>query len=250
MKTIVVDDEAANVENLQFLLTTHCPQVEIIGSAQTITGASSLIKLHQPELVFLDIQMGKQSGFDLLNSLSEKFFEVIFVTAYDQYGIQAVKFAALDYLLKPLDIDELKLAVNKAAQKLSSKRKTQQLEFLLEYLKKPSSIAVKIALPQQQEIRYVEVNEVVRCEAESSYTFFILSSGERILISRPLKEYDELLRSQQFIRTHQSHLVNQSFVKSWLREDGGILLLTNGERIPVSKQNRERVKEALRSNFY
>lgn len=247
MKAILVDDEAANLENLQFLLHKHCPQVAVVGRADDIVRAGSLIKAHQPDLVFLDIQMGKQSGFDLLNSLPDKSFEVVFVTAYDQYGIQAVKFAALDYLLKPLDIDELMLAVTEAAEKIKSKRKTEQLDILLQYLQKPAPAAIKIALPQQQEIRYVLLHDIVRCEAESSYTFFILANREKILISKPLKEYAELLSVHQFIRTHQSHLINPAFVKSWLKEDGGVLLLTNGDRIPVAKQNRERVKETLRT---
>lgn len=249
MKTILVDDELANLENLAALLLKHCPQVEITGSAQDIDQAAGLIKSHRPDLVFLDIQMGKQSGFDLLKALPEKAFEVVFVTAYDQYGIQAVKFAALDYLLKPLDIDELMLAVDKAAEKIKSKSKTQQLDLLLQHLQKPAPAAVKMALPQQQEIRYVLVNEIVRCEAESSYTFFILANGEKILVSRPLKEYAGLLSAHLFIRTHQSHLVNSAFVKSWLKEDGGILLLNTGERIPVSQQNREKVKASLKGQY-
>jgi two-component system, LytTR family, response regulator len=248
MKAILVDDEPANLENLSALLNKYCPQVEVVGRAEDIIPAIGLIKAHEPDLVFLDIHLGKKSGFDLLNALSEKFFEVIFVTAYDQYGIQAVKFAALDYLLKPLDIDELMLAVDKAAEKIKSKRKTGQLDLLLQYLKNPAPAAVKIALPQQQEIRYVLVNDIVRCEAESSYTFFMLANGDKILISRPLKEYAELLEAHRFIRTHQSHLVNPVFVKSWLKEDGGILLLNNGDRVPVSKQNRENVKESLKHN--
>ena len=247
MKAILVDDEPANLENLQFLLTTYCPQVAVVGRASDIVSAAGLIKTQPPDLVFLDIQMGRQWGFDLLKALPEKSFEVIFVTAYDQYGIQAIKFAALDYLLKPLDIDELMRAVAKAAEKVKSKRKTEQLDFLLQYLQKPTPAAVKIALPQQQEIRYVLVNDIVRCEAESSYTFFRLAGGDKILISKPLKEYAELLSAHCFIRTHQSHLVNPAYVKSWLKEDGGLLLLTTGDRIPVAKQNRERVKEALRN---
>lgn len=246
MKAILVDDELANLQNLQFLLQKHCPLVEVVACSVEVTEAARLIKLYQPDLVFLDIQMGKQSGFDLLTLLPEKLFEVIFVTAYDQYGIQAIKFAALDYLLKPLDIDELLVAVKKATDKINSKRKTEQLDFLLQYLHKPVATPAKIALPQQQEIRYVLVSSIVRCEAESSYTFFLLATGEKILISKPLKEYADLLTAHQFIRTHQSHLINPAYVKSWLKEDGGVLLLTTGDRIPISKLNREKVRQALK----
>jgi len=249
MKAILVDDELSNLENLQTLLHKHCPEVEVVGCSENIAHATNLIRTQKPDLLFLDIQMGRYSGFNLLSALPEKSFEVIFVTAYDQYGIQAVKFAALDYLLKPIDIDELLLAVNKAAEKIKIKRKTAQLDFLLQHLNKPVSAPVRIALQQQQEIRYVWVKDIVRCEAESSYTFFILSNNDKILVSKPLKEYAELLIAHQFIRTHQSHLINPAYVKSWLKEDGGLLLLNNGDHIPISKQNRERVKESLKYNL-
>ena len=248
MKAVLIDDEPANLENLRLLLHKHCPQVEIVGCAQDVAQAVNLIQICQPDLVFLDIQLGKQSGFEVLYSLTEKYFEVVFVTAYDQYGIQAVKLAALDYLLKPVDIDELMAAVDKAAEKYRNKKKTQQVDILLQYLQNPAPAAIKIALPQHHEIRYVIINTIIRCEAESSYTNFLLTTGEKILISRPLKEYAELLCPHKFIRTHQSHLINPAFVKSWLKEDGGVILLTNGERVPVAKQNRERVKEHLSSS--
>src|SRR5690606_9687866 len=172
-------------------------------------------------------------------------FEVIFVTAYDQYGIQAVKFAALDYLLKPIDIEELVNAVNKAGYKLAKQIQTSQLDFLLQQIKIPETNISKIALQMQSEIRYVALLEIVRCEADNTYTHFFLSSGEKILVSKSLKEYADLLCPSGFLRTHQSHLVNPKYVKSWLKEDGGMLLLISGEKIPISKPNKETVKQAL-----
>jgi two-component system LytT family response regulator len=246
MKAILVDDEPANLENLQGLLQKHCSSVKVLGMAAEVTEAVQLIELHQPDLLFLDIRMGKQSGFDLLHAIADKSFEVIFVTAYDQYGIQAIKYAALDYLLKPIDIDELVAAVQKAEAKLSARKKTEQFKFLLQQLTSKETLPAKIALPQQQEIRYVVIREIIRCEAENSYTFFFLANGDKILVSGPLKEYAGLLQQHGFIRTHQSHLVNPAYVKSWLKEDGGLLLLLNGEKIQVSKPNREMVREALK----
>jgi two-component system LytT family response regulator len=189
--------------------------------------------------------MGKHSGFDLLNMLTEKPFEVVFVTAYDQYGIQAVKFAALDYLLKPVNPDELIHAVAKAKERIKHKVQNEQLNFLLQQIKKPETIAQKIALPQHNEIRYVTLNEILRCEADNTYTNFFLSNGDKILISKPLKEYSDMLKPHGFLRTHQSHLVNPSFVKSWIKEDGGMLLMKNNDKIPVSRPNREIVKDLL-----
>ena len=245
MNAILIDDESSNLENLRTLLQKHCPQVTILAVAKNVADAVQAIEKHRPQLVFLDIQMGKQTGFDVLKLLPTRNFEVIFVTAYDQYGIQAVKFAALDYLLKPIDIEELIAAVNKAENKLSTQMRTSQLDFLVQQLKKPEAIVTKIALQMQTEIRYVALSEIIRCEADNTYTHFLLSTDEKILVSKSLKEYADLLRPNGFLRTHQSHLVNPKYVKSWLKEDGGILLLFNGEKIPISKPNKDNVKQAL-----
>ena len=245
MRAILIDDEISNLENLRTLLEKHCPQVNIMATAQNVIAAVNAIENHLPDLVFLDIQMGEQTGFDVLKQISTRNFEVIFVTAYDQYGIQAVKFAALDYILKPIDIEELISAVSKVEHKLATKSQTSQLDFLLQQLKKPETSASKIALQMQSEIRYVNLSEIIRCAADNTYTYFFLTNGEKILISKSLKEYADLLAPNGFLRTHQSHLVNPKYVKSWLKEDGGILLLTSGEKIPVSKPNREQVKSLL-----
>jgi len=153
MKAVLIDDEISNLENLQTLLEKHCPQVTITTTAQSISDAVDAIKKHLPDLVFLDIQMGEKTGFDVLKLLPSRNFEVIFVTAYDQYGIQAVKFAALDYLLKPIDIEELINAVNKAEYKLTTQIQNSQLDFLLQQLKRPETNITKIALQMQSEIR-------------------------------------------------------------------------------------------------
>jgi two-component system LytT family response regulator len=245
MKAVLIDDEISNLENLQTLLEKHCEQVTIMATAQNVGDAVDAIEKYSPHLVFLDIQMGEQTGFDVLKLLPTRNFEVIFVTAHDQYGIQAVKFAALDYLLKPVDIEELINAVNKAEYKLATQIQTSQLDFLLQQLKKPETNVSKIALQMQGEVRYVTLSEIIRCEADNTYTHFFLSSNEKILVSKSLKEYADLLRPNGFLRTHQSHLVNPKYVKSWLKEDGGVLLLTSGEKIPISKPNKDTIKQAL-----
>ncbi|WP_316845912.1 LytTR family DNA-binding domain-containing protein [Pedobacter psychrodurus] len=245
MKAILIDDEISNLENLRSLLEKHCQQVTVMATAQNVSDAVLAIEKHLPHLVFLDIQMGDETGFDVLKLLPTRNFEVIFVTAYDQYGIQAVKFAALDYLLKPIDIEELINAVNKATQKLATQIQTTQLDFLLQQLKKPETNVSKIALQMQGEVRYVTLSDIIRCEADNTYTHFFLSNEEKILVSKSLKEYADLLRPSGFLRTHQSHLVNPKYVKSWLKEDGGVLLLTTGEKIPISKPNKEAVKLGL-----
>lgn len=245
MKVILVDDEQSNIDNITALLKKYCPRLNVLAAATDIYEAQKLINHHQPDLVFLDIQMGEQTGFDLLGLISEKNFEVVFITAFDKYGIEAIKFAALDYLLKPVVIADLVLAVNKAEDKITTRDKNQQLHFLINHLKSGDQSPKKIALPQLHEVRYVSVNEIIRCEADNSYTFFYLSGNERILISRSIKEYSELLKPLGFVRAHQSHLVNKTFVKSWLKEDGGSLLLSNGDKVPVSRPNRNLVQQAL-----
>lgn len=245
IRALLVDDETANINNLKAMLAKYCPHVTVLATADTILEAAELIKLHRPNLIFLDIEMGKDTGFDLLQSINLIDFQVIFVTAYHKYGIQAIKHAALDYLLKPLDIDELKVAVAKADEKINSLAQQSQVDFLLQQWTSKRQLPQKIALSFQNETRYLLVQDIVRCEADDAYTVFHFLNEAKIIASKPLKEYSELLIPHGFIRTHQSHLINPNYVKSWLKEDGGTILLENQVKIPVSKPNRDRVKDAL-----
>jgi two-component system, LytTR family, response regulator len=245
IKAIIVDDEPHNIENLQMMLGKWCADIQIVGSASTADEAISIINRLHPDLVFLDIQMPGKSGFDVLKESVPIHFEVIFITAYDQYGIQAIKFSALDYLLKPVEVAELQLAVEKAKIKLTARQKNLNAENLIDFIKRSQHDIPKIALPTMQEIRYVKVNEIIRCEASNNYTTFHFNDGEKLLVCKTLKEFSELLAPYDFRRTHQSHLVNFHYVKSLLREDGGKLLLDSHEKIPISRQNMEAVKKAL-----
>jgi two-component system LytT family response regulator len=249
MKAIIVDDETSNRENLQQLLDKYADDVQVCAVAENVNEAISIIREHQPQLVFLDIQLHAQTGFDLLKQLGEINFEIIFITAYNQYAIQAIRFSALDYLLKPIDIDELTAAIDKARKHIHEKQKNERLGYLLEYLKDENKATPRIALPMLGETRYVNIADIVRCEADNTYTRFILNNGERILVSKTLKEYADMLTGHRFLRTHQTHLINMAYIKSWLREDGGSLLLNDQTKIPISKLNREKVKAALAVNF-
>lgn len=242
---VIIDDEPNNISNLQTILHTHCSNVMVAAVAQNADDGIGIIGRHQPDIVFLDIQMPGKSGFEVLKFFPEPPFEVIFVTAYDQYGIQAIKFSALDYLLKPLDIPELKMAVLKARQRLSEKIKDHKLENLLAYMQRGQKDAPKIALPTLHETRYIKIDEISRCEAFDNYTTFH-TGAEQLLVCKTLKEYHELLQPHGFVRTHQSHLVNIHFVKSLLKEDGGALLMKDTTKIPISRQNRDMVKDALK----
>ena len=249
MRVLIVDDEAPNRENLQQLLKQHCPEVTDLADCDSVAAGVLAISKYNPELVLLDIRMQDGTGFDLLQKVQPVNFEVVFITAFDQYGIQAIKYAALDYLLKPIDIAELQIAIRKARLKISEKQQNDRMVFLLNYLDKAKDPPAKIALPLFSETLYVDVDEIVRCEAHNTYTHFFLSSGEKVLVSQTLKEYERLLSPRGFLRTHQSHLVNIAFVRSWLKEDGGLLLLKDKTKVPVSKLNRENVKTVLRRHM-
>ena len=241
---LVVDDEPPARRRLLDLLAGVDGVGEVLEAGDGAT-AVRMIADHRPDAVFLDMQMPGRSGLDVVAAVGAGSMPVtVFVTAYDQYALRAFEADALDYLLKPVAISELVLAVNKAEEKLKDKEKNQQLNFLLNHAGSKAAPS-KIALPQLHEIRYVTISDIVRCEADNSYTFFHLSNGERILVSRSIKEYTDMLKPIGFLRTHQSHLVNIAFVKSWLKEDGGVLLLNNGDKVSVSKPNKAVVQQAL-----
>ncbi|MEJ0105264.1 MAG: LytTR family DNA-binding domain-containing protein [Bacteroidota bacterium] len=246
INAIIIDDEQNNIDNLQKLLQKYCPEVTIAATALNADRGKQIILQQTPDLVFLDIQMPGKNGFDLLKSLNTYSFEIIFVTAFDKYGIQAVKFAAIDYLLKPIDIEELKSAVNKAIEKIHQRKQNHQLENLLRLLRQNQQRDEhRIALPAAKEIRFVKTQDIIRCESSNNYTTFFLLNGEKLIVSKPIYEYEELLSDYGFIRCHQSHLVNKKFIKSWVKEDGGYLLLEDNSQLPISRQKKEEIKALL-----
>jgi two-component system, LytTR family, response regulator len=246
INTVIIDDEQNNIDNLSILLHTYCPQVSVLTSALNAHEGEQIILKHKPDLVFLDIQMPEKNGFDMLKSLNSFDFEIIFVTAYDQYGIQAVKFSAIDYLLKPINIDDLKQAVQKAALKSTQKRHNAQLENLIQLVQqKQQKQFHRIALQSTKETRFVEPDKIVRCESSNNYTTFFLSNGEKILTSKPIFEYEEMLQDYGFVRCHQSHLINKTFIKSWIKEEGDYFLMEDNTQIPISRNKKEGLKLLL-----
>ncbi|MFT3824321.1 MAG: LytTR family DNA-binding domain-containing protein [Chitinophagaceae bacterium] len=244
LRTILVDDEKNNLENLTGLLQTYCPQTEIVATALNAEEGKSAIVQWRPDLLFLDIQMPGKNGFDLLKELKEYDFEVIFVTAYDQYAIQAVKFSAVDYLLKPVSITELQEAVDRAAERRRQKKQNLQLENLMQLLQQKQENH-RIALPTLRETRFVPTNDIIRCESSNNYTIFHMVNKEALTVSKPIYEYEEILKNYAFVRCHQSHLVNTKHVSSWVKEDGGYLLMDNGDTVPVSRNKKDVVMKVL-----
>lgn len=250
IRTVIVEDEINNLEHLQRLIGAHVPYLSVVATADNVADAYAAISRHDPELVLLDIQLKNETGFDLLMRLPKINFEIVFITAYDQYGIRAIKFSALDYLLKPVTPEDLRRAVEKAVYRITQKEKDQKLENLLSFLATSNRDQQKLALPLQDEVRYEPIVSIVRLEASNNYSYVILETGEKLLVCKTLKEFAAVLDPYAFIRTHQSHLVNSRFVKSYLKEDGGVLLLTDQLKIPLSKTYRAIVKEKLQELPY
>lgn len=246
MKALLIDDEQPNLDNLQALLHLYCPQVAVCATALNAEAGRALLYRHQPDLVFLDIQMPGQTGFDLLRSLPTHDFELVIVTAYDQYAIQAMRFAAIDYLLKPIDIGELQVAVDKAIKQRRLTVQNQQLEHLMQLLKaQQANEEPRMALSTAKETRLVNVSDIIRCESSNNYTTFFLSDGEALLVCKPIYEYEASLTVYGFLRCHQSHLVNRKWIRSWKKEFGDFLRLTDGTEIPISRGKKEAIRQAL-----
>lgn len=247
IRAILVDDEQLNVSNLKALLNKHCGSVDVVGTANSVDDSIELINKLNPDVVFLDIEMPDKNGFELLKAFQSPNFEVVFVTAYDAYGIQAIKFSALDYLLKPINIEELKASINKLEVILKHKRDNKRLQNLISLLdKKTPYESPKIALPTMKETFFVPIANILRCESSNNYTTFYLCDGTEYVISKPLYEFDEMLSPYGFIRCHQSHLVNKTHVRSIINQDAGYLMLNFGnKKIPISKQKKALIKELL-----
>jgi len=245
IRAIIVEDEKSNRENLAKILGEYCNSVEIVALCSSAVEGRKAIGELQPDLVFLDIEMPGGNGFSMLESLGQINFEVIFVTAFDHYGIKAVKFCALDYLLKPIDLLELTQAVEKVVQRLAEKSENLRMKTMLSNQKSKLSNP-KIAIPLSDKIEFVEVSNIVRCEGDGNYTNFFLKKGEKIIASKTLKEFDELLSDYNFLRVHQSHLINLNEVKSYIKTDGGYIKMKDGSTVSIARLRREMVLDRLK----
>jgi two-component system LytT family response regulator len=241
---IIIDDEAKGRLALREKLSSYCMQVQVIAEASNGQEALLLIQHHKPKLIFLDIEMPRMNGFEMLNALPEKNFHVIFTTAYDQYAIKAIKYAAFDYLLKPIDIEELKTAV----EKISSKENNQtnnQAELLQQNLQHPKKQLNKLAIPTLEGLLFFDINDIIHLEANSNYTFIHFSGKPRITASKTLKEFEDILPEDIFFRTHHSHLINLNYIKRYIKGDGGQIELQNGTYVDVSRRKKEEFLKAI-----
>lgn len=248
MKAAIIDNEAQIREGLLEMLTMLPNDIDTVVTATGIQEGLVLLQQEQPDLVFLDVEMDDGTGFDLLRQLPKINFELIFITAHNKYAIDAFKFSAIHFLLKPIDFDELQEAVERAKQSMNKSRISEQLNVLHERLSKGNGER-KIVLKDAKSLYFLRVAEILRCEASGSYTCFYLSDGQQIVVSKTLKEYEALLADDGFVRTHHSHLVNINNVKRLDKADGGTLILENGDAIPVSQRKWEYLMTILSERF-
>lgn len=237
LKAIIVDDENHSRETLKNLLEEFCPDVKVLASVGNVQNAVKEIKLLNPDLVFLDIELQSGTGFDILAQLGEINFEVIFTTAFDQYAIKAIKFSSLDYLLKPIDLEELQNAIEKARKIKNRTSYNQQLVSLLNNLRQPKSS--RICLATFDGMEFVNISDISYCEASGSYTSFKLTNGKKLLVSKHLKEYENLLAEHHFLRIHNSFLINLKEVKKYYKSDGGYILMNNNDTVSISRGKKD-----------
>lgn len=241
---IIIDDEAKGRLALREKLSSYCPQVQVQAEAGNGQEAILLIQHHKPQLIFLDIEMPRMNGFEMLNALIEKNFHIIFTTAYDQYAIKAIKYAAFDYLLKPIDIEELKTAVKKIELKETHQTK-KQAEFLQQNIEHPKKQLNKLAIPTLEGLLFFDINDIIQLEANSNYTLIHFSGKPKITASKTLKEFEEMLPENIFFRTHHSHLINLNYIKRYIKGDGGQIELQNGNYVDVSRRKKEEFLKAI-----
>ena len=239
INAVIIDDEPKNVRVLKNMLNEFCPEVSLLGEANDSNEGKELIQRKKPELVFLDIEMPYGNGFDLLNALIPIDFEVIFVTAFDKYMLQALKYSALDYLLKPVNIEELKAAVKHAEARINKNSINQQLTVLLENFKKQESGLKKIAVPTADGFDFILIEDITRCEAQGPYTRIFIKDSKSILVSKPLKEYETLLPDNIFLRIHNSHLVSLNYIKKYNRGRGGYIEMDDGTMLEVATRRKD-----------
>jgi two-component system LytT family response regulator len=242
LTAVIIDDVEMARKALRADLEDYCPDVHVVGEAEGVASGLEAIRSLKPDLVFLDIQMDDGTGFDLLKQAAGQHFQVIFTTAYSDFAIKAFRFSAVDYLLKPIDGEDLAAAVKKAKEMAAAPSPSlpPSYELLMENLRQMGQHkARKIALNTQEKVHIVPMDDIVRLESHSNYTLFYLRDGQKILVTRTLKEYEELFGSHNFLRIHNSHLINLDFLKEFVKADGGTAIMADNSHVPVSSRKKD-----------
>lgn len=237
LNVVIVDDEPKNVTILKKMLNMYCPQVTICGDANSVESAVKRIKECKPDLVLLDIEVSGGNAFHILDLLQPVSFDVVFITAYDNYMLQAIKYSALDYLFKPVNIQELIAAINKSSNKHIKQRTFEQVQLLLQNISKPKALS-SLALPNATGLQFITIQNIVRCEAHGSYTSIFTSDGVSVVASRTLKEFEEILPQENFFRTHHSYIINLNFIAKYHKGNGGYIEMTDKSKVPLAARRK------------
>ena len=247
LKAILVDDEPHCLETLEWQLNHYCPEVEVLASYTSSRESLSNIPVLEPDLLFMDIEMSYLNAFDLLEALPRMRFHLIFTTAYNEYALKAFRFSALDYLLKPIDKDELMAAVEKANGKDAANPAPNQMQILINQLQQTNHQDQRISLPTMDGLEFIPVKDIIRCQSDSNYTSIHLRSGDRMLICRTLKFMEETLSDSSFLRVHYSHLINLKHIKRYIRGDGGTIVMVDGSDVTVARSRKETLIQACQN---
>jgi two-component system LytT family response regulator len=251
IKVVLIDDDANLRQGMKVLLHRFALDIEIIGEADSVKTGTLAIEKLQPQVVFLDIQLNDGTGFDILERVTKSqgklSSHIVFITAHEQYTIKAFRFSALDFLLKPVDPEELQKVVEKIKTVLNQKENFEHIDLLLENIRKKVDNFKRIALSTNDGIHLFEISDIIRCESEDNYTKFYIKNHKPVLISKTLKEYEELLTEHGFERIHQSHLINLAYLKSYIKKDGGYVVMRDNSNLPISQRKKDRLQELLKN---
>ncbi|MCF8238566.1 MAG: LytTR family DNA-binding domain-containing protein [Saprospiraceae bacterium] len=237
LRVAIIDDEKKAREATRKLLQLYCPYVVVIGEAEDIQSGINLIQDHKPDVVLLDIKLRNGTGFNILEKFLNPTFKVIFITAYNEFALKAFKYSALDYVLKPLDPDELSRAIEKCRERISTDSFQKQFDVFASHFQ-PFAMKKRIALRTEESMHVVEIAHIIHCVADKNYTTVHLIDNKEVLVSRPLKEFDEMLNSMDFFRIHQSHLINLDHLLRFEKRDGGFVVMKEGVTLPVASRKK------------
>lgn len=245
LTAIIIDDETSSRNSLMKKLANHCTGIVIIGECENGEEGIKNIEEKKPDLIFLDVEMPRMNGFTMLQHLSYKNFEVIFITAFEHYAIKAIKFSALDYLVKPVEVDDLKAAVEKAIHKRKLSTGNDRLEMLLQNLMYDKKELQRIAIPSMEGLQFIETANIIYLEAQSNYSIFYLVNNEKITVTKTLKDFEELLPASIFIRIHHSYIINKNLVEKYIKGEGGQVVMKNGIVLDVARRKKEEFIKAI-----
>ncbi len=245
INTIIIDDEFHGRQALQLAVSECCPEINVMKVCGCPVEGIETIKALNPQLVFLDVQMPKLSGFDVLRQLEPINFQVIFVTSYDKYALKAIKFSAIDYLLKPVDVDELEIAIERAKRQMHTIEQTYKLQSMLNNVNYGDKKIERLAVPTFEGINFFNVEEIIYCEAEGNYTNLVLRGGRKELVSKNLKEFESMLSSAGYVRVHNSYLINSKHIEKYIKGEGGYVILSEGHHVDISRRRKEAFLNSL-----